>query len=85
MSEFEKKNLSVDDYEALKQDWANQLRQLGYQRAYDYENMESGWRASAGGPVQTTYEAWSDATNTPDDLKFGIEKEPPAPTYRKPA
>ncbi len=87
MSTFEKKNLSCDDYKSLTQDWENQLRQLGYQRAYEWDGDEyvNGWRASAGGPVQTTYEAWSDATNTPDDLKFGIEKEPPAPTYRKPA
>jgi hypothetical protein len=88
MSEFEKKNLNCDDYESLTQDWAQQLRQLGYKRdcEYDAETGEfvSGWRASAGGPVQTTYEAWSDATNTPDDLKLGVTKEPPAPIYRKP-
>jgi hypothetical protein len=84
MSEFEKKNLNCEDYESLTQDWARQLCQLGYQRAYDFENGESGWRAAAGGLVQSTYEAWSDATNTPDDLKLGIEKEPPATPYRKP-
>ncbi len=56
MSEFEKKNLPCDDYTALTQNWENQLRQLGYHRAWDSDNGEYGWRASAGGPVQTTYE-----------------------------
>jgi hypothetical protein len=85
MSEFEKKNLNCDDYESLTQDWSNQLRQLGYHRAWDSDSSEYGWQSAAGGPVQTTYEAWSDATNTPDDLKLGVTKEPPAPVYRKPA
>ena len=84
MSKFEKENLNCDDYQSLTQDWGNQLRQLGYHRAWDSENAEYGWQAEAGGPVQTTYEAWSDATSTPDDLKLGVTKEPPAPEYRKP-
>ena len=84
MSDFERKNLNPCDYESLTADWECQLRQLGYVRDYDFENGECGWRAASGGPVQTTYEAWSDATNTPADLKLGIEKEPPETKYRKP-
>jgi hypothetical protein len=88
MSDFEKKNLNCNDYNSLTQDWVNQLCQLGYKRAFEWDSDSNtyvdGWRSEAGGPVQTTYEAWSDATSTPDDLKLGIEKEPPAPTYRKP-
>ena len=84
MSKFEEKNLNPCDYNSLTQDWENQLRQLGYKRAWDSEEGY-GWQAEAGGPVQSTYEAWSDATNTPDDLKLGIEKEPPATKYRNPA
>lgn len=83
MSTFEKKHLNPCDYGSLTQDWENQLRQLGYHRAWDENGF--GWQAEAGGPVQSTYEAWSDATSTPADLKLGIEKEPPALTYRKPA
>lgn len=84
MSKFEQENLNCDDYKALTQDWAHQLCQLGYHRAWDSDSGEYGWQAAAGGPVQSTYESWSDATGTPDDLKLGIEKEPPATKYVKP-
>jgi len=65
---FEQENLNCDDYKALTQDWAHQLCQLGYHRAWDSDSGEYGWQAAAGGPVQSTYESWSDATGTPDDL-----------------
>lgn len=83
MSDFEKKNLNCNDYESLTQDWASQLRQLGYQQGWGEEGW--GWCApDADGDYKSLYDAWREATGTPDDLHLGMTKEPPEPTYRKP-
>lgn len=83
MSDFAKKNLNCDDYESLNQDWVSQLQQLGWQRTWTEDGP--GWRSPASGSEgQSVYDAWREATGTPDDLHLGMTKEPPEPTYRKP-
>jgi hypothetical protein len=82
MSEFANKNLNCNDYHALNQDWAKQLEQLGWQRTWTEDGP--GWRSPSGGEGQSTYDAWAEATETPTDLKYGLEKEPPTTPYRKP-
>jgi len=89
MSEFAKDNLNSDDYETLNAMWRQQLCQSGdnWQPAYDWQNDRSGWRNvsdSADAPVQSLYDAWRQATGTPDDLGLGMTHEPPEPRYRKP-
>ena len=82
MSDFAKKNLNCDDYESLNQDWAKELCQLGWQRTWTEDGP--GWRSPDGGEGQSTYDAWIEATGTPDDLHLGLTKEPPVTPYRKP-
>jgi hypothetical protein len=84
MSEFAKENLNECDYDTLNATWECQLRQLGWQRTWNADGP--AWRSSEdeGGEGQSLYDAWAQATGTPTDLKLGIDKEPPAPVYRKP-
>lgn len=74
MSDFAKKNLNCNDYPALNAEWECQLKQLGYQRGYDVD-MGYGWQSADDAPVQSAYDAWRTATNAPDDMRLGMEKE----------
>lgn len=82
MSEFEKKNLNCDDYESLNAIWKEQLIAKGWQPAWGDEGP--CWRSPDGTEAPSCYEAWAQATDTPTDLKLGVEKEPPVESYRKP-
>lgn len=84
MNEFAKENLNCDDYATMNCIWADQLRQLGWQRQWGPDGP--GWCPpdDAQGEPQSLYDAWVAATGTPDDLKLGMTKEPPEPQYRKP-
>jgi hypothetical protein len=84
MSDFAKENLNSCDYDSLNVIWERQLIQLGYHRVWG-ENGP-GWCApdTNDSVPQSLYDAWASATDTPTDLKLGIEKEPPVAPYRKP-
>ena len=101
MSDFAKENLNECDYEALNAEWEKQLCQLGWERTWgengpgwrapstDIESPDSDRVEQFGGfggsPVMSCYDAWRTATGSPDDLRLGVEKEPPVEPYRKPA
>jgi hypothetical protein len=84
MSDFSRENLNCQDYDTLNAVWERQLCQLGWERTWGIDGL--GWRSpgDVDSPGQSLYDAWSTATETPQDLKYGIEKEPPEPKYRKP-
>ena len=84
MSDFSKENLNSCDYDHLNVIWERQLIQLGYKRVWGEEGF--GWCSpdSNDSTPQSLYDAWADATGTPQDLRLGMTKEPPEPTYRKP-
>lgn len=87
MSEFEKDNLNSCDYDSLNATWRGQLKQLGWEPAWGengpcFRGPDGQEVSSEGG---SCYAAWAAATDTPTDLKLGVDKEPPVEPYRKPA
>ena len=88
---FSKEHLNRDDYKTLNDMYARELEQKGWVSCYGQNSdgeYGSGYRpanSDSDSLVQNLYEAWAAATGTPMDLEIGIEREPRAPSYRKPA
>lgn len=83
MSNFSDENVNAGCYKALNEDMGRQLKRLGWECTFDNEGNPA-YESPSGQVVTNVYDAWCAATDSPNDLHYGIDKEPPQPKYVKP-